>query len=123
MCLRKSAARVVVGPIWPWAAGPMRQPCLEPWRAFRNGSSRGCKRPQRACSGRVLQQLAGQGPDNVRKIAMSEEVAFVQVVDASGLTCPLPILRAKKALATIQSGEVLKIITTDRNAIRDFQAF
>lgn len=54
---------------------------------------------------------------------MSEDVAFVQVVDASGLACPLPILRAKKALATIQSGEVLKIITTDRNAIRDFQAF
>jgi TusA-related sulfurtransferase len=44
-------------------------------------------------------------------------------VDATGLACPLPILRAKKALAQLASGQVLKVITTDRNAIRDFQAF
>jgi TusA-related sulfurtransferase len=44
-------------------------------------------------------------------------------VDASGLACPLPILRAKKALAQLASGQVLKVTTTDRNAIRDFQAF
>ena len=49
--------------------------------------------------------------------------SFEQEVDASGLTCPLPILRAKKALAQMASGEVLRVITTDRNAIRDFQAF
>lgn len=46
-----------------------------------------------------------------------------QTVDATGLACPLPILRAKKALATLASGEVLKVITTDRGALRDFQAF
>lgn len=45
------------------------------------------------------------------------------VVDASGLKCPLPILRAKKALAQLQSGQVLKVLTTDVHAIRDFQAF
>jgi len=44
-------------------------------------------------------------------------------VDASGLKCPLPILRAKKALAQLESGQVLRVITTDPNAIRDFQAF
>lgn len=44
-------------------------------------------------------------------------------VDASGLKCPLPILRAKKALAQLQSGQVLKVVTTDTNAVRDFQAF
>lgn len=44
-------------------------------------------------------------------------------VDASGLKCPLPILRAKKALAQMQSGDVLKVITTDPHAERDFQAF
>lgn len=44
-------------------------------------------------------------------------------VDASGLKCPLPILRAKKALAQLQSGEVLKVITTDTHALQDFQAF
>lgn len=46
-----------------------------------------------------------------------------QTVDATGLACPLPILRAKKALATLLSGEVLCVITTDRGAVRDFQAF
>ncbi|QVQ29192.1 sulfurtransferase TusA family protein [Achromobacter deleyi] len=53
----------------------------------------------------------------------AEAPAFEQEVDASGLTCPLPILRAKKALAQMESGQVLRVITTDRNAIRDFQAF
>jgi TusA-related sulfurtransferase len=44
-------------------------------------------------------------------------------VDATGLLCPLPILRAKKALAQLESGQILKVVTTDRNAVRDFQAF
>ena len=44
-------------------------------------------------------------------------------VDATGLACPLPILRAKKALAVMASGETLQVITTDRGAVRDFQAF
>jgi tRNA 2-thiouridine synthesizing protein A len=53
----------------------------------------------------------------------TNDVAPALEVDASGLKCPLPILRAKKALAQLQSGQVLKVITTDRTAIRDFQAF
>ena len=36
---------------------------------------------------------------------------------------PLPILRAKEALAQMESGQVLRVVTTDRNAVRDFQAF
>lgn len=44
-------------------------------------------------------------------------------IDTSGLKCPLPILRAKKALAQLRSGQVLKVITTDEHAVRDFQAF
>jgi TusA-related sulfurtransferase len=44
-------------------------------------------------------------------------------VDATGLACPLPILRAKKALAQLASEDTLQVITTDRGAIRDFQAF
>jgi tRNA 2-thiouridine synthesizing protein A len=48
---------------------------------------------------------------------------YQHTVDAVGLACPLPILRAKKALATILPGEVLRVITTDRGAVRDFQAF
>jgi TusA-related sulfurtransferase len=44
-------------------------------------------------------------------------------VDARGLSCPLPILRAKKALSDMQSGEVLKVTCTDPGSVRDFQAF
>lgn len=46
-----------------------------------------------------------------------------QIVDARGLACPLPILRAKKALATMASGEVLLVQTTDRGALRTFRLF
>ena len=44
-------------------------------------------------------------------------------IDTRGLNCPLPILRAKKALADMASGTVLKIVATDPGSIRDFQAF
>jgi len=44
-------------------------------------------------------------------------------VDARGLNCPLPILKAKKALADMASGEVLKVVSTDPGSMRDFQAF
>jgi len=44
-------------------------------------------------------------------------------VDARGLRCPLPILRAKKALSQLQSGQTLRVLTTDPHALRDFQAF
>ena len=44
-------------------------------------------------------------------------------VDARGLNCPLPILKAKKALAEMESGQVLRIVATDRGSIPDFQTF
>ena len=44
-------------------------------------------------------------------------------LDTRGLNCPLPILKAKKALADMSSGEVLKIVSTDPGSVRDFQAF
>ena len=44
-------------------------------------------------------------------------------LDARGLNCPLPILKAKKALADMTSGQTLKVIATDAGSIRDFQAF
>jgi tRNA 2-thiouridine synthesizing protein A len=56
-----------------------------------------------------------------QKMAMPP--AHKETVDATGLACPLPILRAKKALALLVAGEVLRVITTDRGAVRDFQAF
>ncbi len=44
-------------------------------------------------------------------------------IDTRGLNCPLPILKAKKALAEMRSGEVLKVVATDPGSVRDFQAF
>jgi TusA-related sulfurtransferase len=44
-------------------------------------------------------------------------------LDTRGLNCPLPILKAKKALAEMASGEVLRVISTDPGSVRDFQAF
>lgn len=46
-----------------------------------------------------------------------------QEVDTRGLNCPLPILKAKKALAGMQTGQLLKVVATDTGSIRDFQAF
>jgi tRNA 2-thiouridine synthesizing protein A len=48
---------------------------------------------------------------------------FDKELDARGLNCPLPILRAKKSLNDMQSGQVLKIVATDPGSVRDFQAF
>ncbi|HEY7658692.1 MAG TPA: sulfurtransferase TusA family protein [Burkholderiales bacterium] len=48
---------------------------------------------------------------------------FDKELDARGLNCPLPILRAKKALTDMASGQVLKIIATDPGSVKDFQAF
>jgi tRNA 2-thiouridine synthesizing protein A len=48
---------------------------------------------------------------------------FDRELDARGLNCPLPILRAKKTLAEMQGGQVLRIIATDPGSVKDFQAF
>lgn len=46
-----------------------------------------------------------------------------QEIDTRGLNCPLPILKAKKALAAMSSGELLKVVATDTGSLKDFQAF
>ena len=48
---------------------------------------------------------------------------FDKELDARGLNCPLPILRAKKALNDMTSGQVLRILATDPGSVKDFQAF
>ena len=48
---------------------------------------------------------------------------FHKELDARGLNCPLPILKTKKALAEMTSGQVLRVMATDPGAVRDFQAF
>jgi tRNA 2-thiouridine synthesizing protein A len=48
---------------------------------------------------------------------------FHKELDARGLNCPLPILKAKKALAEMTSGQILRVMATDPGSVRDFQAF
>jgi tRNA 2-thiouridine synthesizing protein A len=54
---------------------------------------------------------------------MEQTVQFEREVDARGLNCPLPILRTKKALNDMASGQVLRILATDPSSVRDFEAF
>ncbi|HYM47999.1 MAG TPA: sulfurtransferase TusA family protein [Burkholderiaceae bacterium] len=54
---------------------------------------------------------------------MLQPVTVDKEIDTRGLNCPLPILRAKKALADMTTGQVLKIVATDPGSMRDFQAF
>jgi tRNA 2-thiouridine synthesizing protein A len=44
-------------------------------------------------------------------------------IDTRGMNCPLPILKAKKALADMSTGDILKVVATDPGSMRDFQAF
>jgi tRNA 2-thiouridine synthesizing protein A len=48
---------------------------------------------------------------------------FDKELDTRGLNCPLPILRTKKALSDMASGQVLKVLATDPGSVKDFQAF
>lgn len=48
---------------------------------------------------------------------------FDKEVDARGLNCPLPILRAKKGLSELQAGQVLRVLATDPGSVKDFAAF
>ena len=50
-------------------------------------------------------------------------IQFHRELDARGLNCPLPILKTKKALADMASGQVLRVTATDTGSVRDFQAF
>ena len=51
------------------------------------------------------------------------EIRFDRELDARGLNCPLPILRTKKSLNDMATGQILKIVATDPGSVRDFQAF
>lgn len=45
------------------------------------------------------------------------------VVDTKGLACPMPIVRAKKALDTLEAGQVMEVLSTDKGSVNDFQAW
>jgi len=54
---------------------------------------------------------------------MTTDLTIAKEIDTRGLNCPLPILNAKKALADLNSGQLLKVVATDGGSLRDFQAF
>ncbi|MEE9273194.1 MAG: sulfurtransferase TusA family protein [Robiginitomaculum sp.] len=54
---------------------------------------------------------------------MSEEIKADVVLDTTGLNCPLPILKAKKALKAMDDGQILELASTDPGAVKDFEAF
>jgi len=54
---------------------------------------------------------------------MEQPSTFDREVDARGLNCPLPILRTKKALNDMTTGQLLRVTATDPSAVRDFEAF
>ena len=67
-----------------------------------------------------MQRLADQhGPSNWGDLI----VDFDKELDARGLSCPLPILKTKKSLNELASGQVLKVVATDPGSVKDFDAF
>ncbi len=54
---------------------------------------------------------------------MTETLNITKEIDVKGLNCPLPILRAKKALSELESGQILKVTATDPSSVKDFAAF
>ena len=53
---------------------------------------------------------------------LPESVVPAAVVDTSGTRCPIPLLKAKQALKTIETGEAIKLISTDPSSVDDFKA-
>jgi tRNA 2-thiouridine synthesizing protein A len=56
-------------------------------------------------------------------LALEPTMQFDRELDVKGLNCPLPILRTKKTLSEMSSGQVLRVLATDPSAVKDFQAF
>lgn len=51
------------------------------------------------------------------------EIKFDHELDAKGLNCPMPIVRARQQLRSMQAGQVLKVVATDKGSLRDFQGW
>src|SRR6186997_2512224 len=66
---------------------------------------------------------AGVGKSAPSQTIEARPMNFDKELDARGLNCPLPILRTKKALSDLQSGQVLKVLATDPGSVKDFQTF
>ena len=51
------------------------------------------------------------------------DTAFDQLLDASGQNCPMPVVNARRAIGTLTPGQVLKVVSTDRGSVKDFQGW
>jgi tRNA 2-thiouridine synthesizing protein A len=51
------------------------------------------------------------------------EVQFDDTLDTTGLSCPMPLVKARKRIGEIEPGQILKIVSTDRGSIKDFQGW
>jgi tRNA 2-thiouridine synthesizing protein A len=73
---------------------------------------------------RVAGHAAGHRPDRRKQRNQGDlTMNFDKELDARGLSCPLPILKTKKALNDLASGQVLKVVATDPGSVKDMQAF
>ena len=71
----------------------------------------------------MLQRLRVESPFTELSSEVSKSMEFTKDLDARGLNCPLPILKTKKALAEMTTGQILRVKATDPGSVRDFQAF
>lgn len=76
------------------------------------------KRHATVLHGKVINRLPNR---NLRKEDIKLNIA--QTLDAKGLACPMPIVRTKKTIDTINSGEILEVLVTDKGALNDFAAW
>lgn len=54
---------------------------------------------------------------------MAEQVKIDKVLDAKGLLCPMPVIKARKAIQEIEVGQILEVLATDKGAVKDFEAW
>jgi TusA-related sulfurtransferase len=87
------------------------------------GDARGACAGKAATAAVEFDPLSGVANDALSRRSSSMQIQIHKEVDARGLMCPLPILRAKKALADMESGQILKVLATDPGSQRDFAAF
>lgn len=58
-----------------------------------------------------------------RLMSTREQITFDQELDVRGLSCPMPIVRARQAVGKLDAGQVLRVLSTDRGSVRDFQGW
>src|SRR6478672_11734477 len=116
--MRRRAARSCSPPSSSRTDCSRRPPSTAGRRERAGRSPTGCARAASSRNGWTCRRASGRS-----KSTWTETMDAQKEIDTRGLNCPLPILKAKKALADMSSGDVLKVVATDPGSVRDFQAF